>query len=155
MAPHRNLKGLALPFPRKDGGIRAHGQASGKDVLTGGAGNDHLIGGAGNDILIGGAGADIFRFSALSDSNTFSYDTITDFNAAELDKIDLSQLDANAGKKGNQAFTFIGAASFSGTAGELSFASNFLSADVDGDGSADFGLWIVNVSSLTAAQFWL
>lgn len=127
----------------------------GNDILIGGNGNDILIGGAGADTLTGGAGADIFRFSALSDSNTFSYDTITDFNAAELDKIDLSQLDANARTRGNQAFKFIGAASFSGTAGELSFSAGFLSADVDGDGASDFGVWILNVSTLTSAQFWL
>ncbi|MDQ8699025.1 M10 family metallopeptidase C-terminal domain-containing protein [Hyphomicrobium sp. LHD-15] len=137
---------------------------AGKDVLSGNGGNDHLIGGDGADILIGGAGADtltggagadVFRFSALSDSNTLSYDTITDFNAAESDKIDLSQLDANAGSRGNQAFAFIGASSFSGVAGQLSFSNGFLSADVNGDGASDFGVWILNVTSLTAAQFWL
>jgi serralysin len=129
--------------------------AAGNDTLDGGDGNDILIGGLGTDMLTGGVGADIFRFGALNESNTFSYDTITDFDAAELDKIDLSRLDANAGASGNQAFTFIGASSFTGVAGQLSFSSGFLSADVNGDGTSDFGVWLLNVASLGSAQFWL
>jgi serralysin len=137
---------------------------AGTDTLTGNGGDDHLEGGAGNDILIGGlgadtltggAGADVFRFGALNESNSFSFDTITDFNAAELDKIDLKLLDANATARNNQAFTFIGASSFTGVAGQLSFSGGFLSADVNGDGTSDFGVWLLNVASLDAAQFWL
>jgi len=137
---------------------------SGNDTLTGNAGADTLIGGGGNDILIGGlgadtltggAGADIFRFSALNESNTLGFDTITDFDAAELDKIDLSRLDASPRAGGNQAFTFIGASSFSGTAGQLSFSAGVLTADVDGDGNVDFGIYLTGVTGLTASQFFL
>ncbi len=59
----------------------------GNDVLYGGAGNDHLYGGSGNDTLYGGAGADTFHFVGND-----GHDKIKDFNVAEGDVLDLSQL---------------------------------------------------------------
>lgn len=68
----------------------------GNDVLRGGDGNDVLIGNAGYDILYGGAGADIFVASpsdfAAKHGNNKVYDTVMDFNAAEGDMIDLSNI---------------------------------------------------------------
>jgi Ca2+-binding RTX toxin-like protein len=53
-------------------------------VVTGGAGNDWLSGDRGNDTLAGGAGADIFHTFAEA-----GIDRVTDFNAAEGDRIQL------------------------------------------------------------------
>ncbi len=67
----------------------------GDDILNGGAGNDRVLGGAGNDILsgeqgrnrlTGGADADQFVLNAL-DKN---FDIITDFKAAQGDRITVS-----------------------------------------------------------------
>ena len=136
---------------------------AGNDVLDGKAGNDVLVGGDGNDILIGGlgadvitcgAGADIVRFSVLNDSNTFSYDTITDFDAS-VDIIDLKLLDASTKQAGNQAFKYLGDTNFTGVAGQLIFSNGFLSADVNGDATADFCVYLQNVASLASAQFYL
>jgi Ca2+-binding RTX toxin-like protein len=55
---------------------------SGSDSINGGGGNDVIDGGAGTDYLTGGRGADTFIFHAHS-----QYDVITDFNAAEGDRI--------------------------------------------------------------------
>lgn len=55
---------------------------SGSDTINGGGGNDVIDGGAGTDYLTGGRGADTFIFHAHS-----QYDVITDFNAAEGDRI--------------------------------------------------------------------
>ena len=60
------------------------------NTLNGGAGNDELDGGYGTDTLTGGAGADIFTFSSKADGKNI--DHITDFNAAEGDKIRLSDI---------------------------------------------------------------
>ncbi|MES2339820.1 MAG: Calx-beta domain-containing protein [Pseudomonadota bacterium] len=49
------------------------------DTLIGGSGADILFGGMGGDTLTGGAGADIFRYSAVAQSSSTYYDTITDF----------------------------------------------------------------------------
>lgn len=121
------------------GNDRLYGGA-GNDDLLGGAGNDLLVGGSGNDFLVGGAGADTFRFTSISDSRVGSLrDVIDDFRpGSEGDVIDLSSIDANTLRSGNNAFSFIGKAGFSGTAGELRYSGTIISGDVNGDGRADF-----------------
>lgn len=121
------------------GNDRLYGGA-GNDDLLGGTGNDLLVGGAGSDFLVGGAGADTFRFTRVSDSRVGAQrDVIDDFRPdTEGDVIDLSAIDANTLRSGNNAFTFIGKAAFSGTAGELRYSGTIISGDVDGDGRADF-----------------
>ncbi|MCC5607327.1 hypothetical protein LC612_11135 [Nostoc sp. CHAB 5834] len=66
---------------------------TGNDILQGGAGNDNLNGGGGNDILTGSTGSDIFEFSTgrAFTIATFGVDQISDFSAAEMDKISLSK----------------------------------------------------------------
>lgn len=61
----------------------------GNDHLEGGAGADILAGGLGSDHLTGGLGADAFRFDTKIDPS-IGADLITDFNAAEGDRIELS-----------------------------------------------------------------
>ena len=68
----------------------------GNDVLMGGEGNDTLEGGAGDDLMVGGAGNDTMTGGADADTFVFhddhGNDRITDFNASEGDKIDLTTL---------------------------------------------------------------
>ena len=61
----------------------------GNDRLTGNDINNVIDGGAGNDTLTGGMGADTFVFR-----NGYGQDTVTDFSAAQGDKIDLTGLSA-------------------------------------------------------------
>ena len=64
----------------------------GNEILLGGSGEDVLFDGAGNDILTGGADADLFIIGGGDDR-------ITDYNQAEGDIIDLSELvDIEAGE---------------------------------------------------------
>jgi Ca2+-binding RTX toxin-like protein len=77
-----------------------HG-GNGDDALYGQDGDDRLLSGRGNDTLSGGAGADVFEYR-MSDLTTLTWpggslqihlvDTITDFSAAEGDRIDLGSL---------------------------------------------------------------
>jgi Ca2+-binding RTX toxin-like protein len=67
----------------------------GDDIISGGAGNDRLIGGLGNDTLIGEQGRD--RLTGGADADRFvlntldkNFDIITDFQAAQGDKIMVS-----------------------------------------------------------------
>ena len=128
---------------------RLYGQA-GNDLLYGGDGNDVIAGGAGSDTLWGGGGADIFVFEGIGDSRLtalrsdgakFLPDWIRDF-VSGMDRIDLSAIDARAGTGANDAFTFIGAAAFTGQAGQLRYdlagKTMHIMGDVDGDGRADF-----------------
>lgn len=128
----------------------------GKDTLLGGTGNDTLTGGQSRDELTGGTGVDVFVLVLTSDSGTTAAlrDLITDF-ASGIDKVDLSLLDANALLGGNQAFSFIGSAAFTGTSGQLRYASGLLSADLNGDSIADIVVEFQNLTPLVAGDFFL
>ena len=131
---------------------------SGDDKIYGGRGNDVLRGGAGADTFIGGAGydqmyagngqdRDVFKFLEPGDSPADSDDTRDQIFEFKLryDKIDLSRMDADINKDGNQAFRFSdrGAAANSvwftgGLEDSEGKKYSRVSADVDGNGSADF-----------------
>jgi Ca2+-binding RTX toxin-like protein len=96
---------------------------TGNDYLFAGAGDDLLDGGTGTDVLAGGNGGDLFDWNSTNETSVTvaTADLITDFNIVEGDRIDLSSIDANAYLAGDQAFTFIGTAGFSGNPGELNY----------------------------------
>jgi Ca2+-binding RTX toxin-like protein len=96
---------------------------AGDNALSGEAGADVLIGARGVDIMRGGAGADTFVWRIENESSTqvAAMDLVVDFDPLAGDLIDLSGIDANVFAAGNQAFTFIGAAAFSGAPGEVNF----------------------------------
>ena len=154
------VAGNSVEFLRAsvDTGIRLTGNEIANSI-RGGAGNDTLIGGGGGDTLVGGGGADQFRLSLLADSTTDATgrDRIIDFSAAEGDTIDLHIIDAVAHSPGNQAFTFIGTAAFSGAEGELRYApsgpNTLLTGDVNGDKLPDFAIILNGAHSFTASNF--
>ncbi|MGO1074297.1 calcium-binding protein [Inquilinus sp. CA228] len=124
------------------------------DTLKGGIGDDILIGGAGTDAMIGGGGADIFRFAAASESTAgVGRDFVIDFIHVEGDKIDLAAIDANTRVFGNQAFTYIGNQTFHNVAGELRFSGSILAGDTNGDGRADFEVFVRMHGALVAGDF--
>ena len=132
----------------------------GNDLLRGDDGNDTLRGGQGLDMLTGGIGADRFDFRLTGDSapDLATQDIITDFNAAEGDRIDLRAIDAAEELAGNQDFHLI-SGNFSGTAGEIGLVAQgadlMVMADTDGDGLADFVLLLTDLATLTAVDFLL
>lgn len=130
----------------------------GNDRLEGKQGDDILAGGGGRDVLIGGSGADRFDFA---DGDLIGRDVITDF-AAGGDVVNFGAMDANSGRGGNQGFSFIGAAEFSGTAGELrsdeltytdGTVVTIVEGDRDGDGDMDFQLELRGQHVLGAGDF--
>lgn len=121
--------------------------AAGNDALHGDWGRDILVGGVGADLLSGGTQGDIFRFLSAAEIGTGPHrDTITDFQRG--DRIDVSRLDAVEALGGNQAFSFVGAARFSGAGGELRFVNQVLYGDTDGDGVPNFALTVEEIGSL-------
>jgi serralysin len=136
---HRNISIAYNTVIENAVGGSARDYLYGNDVsnkLTGNGGNDVLDGAKGNDIYSGGAGLDEFRISEIGWN-----DEILDFTSGS-DKVRLSEIDANAGAAGNQAFAWVGTAAFSHTAGELRTYTqgddHFVAGDVNGDGIADF-----------------
>ena len=149
------------------GGDNLRGDAAG-DHLRGGKGADRLIGGDGRDVLIGGdagggfpgdGAADVFVFRDIGETarGHGNRDVIRDFEAGR-DVIDLSGIDAVEGG-GDSAFTFIGAAGFSGRAGELRAVkvgnNTLISGDVDGDAQADFEIFLNGAITLGSDDFLL
>ncbi|MEZ0170881.1 calcium-binding protein [Microvirga sp. TS319] len=140
------------------GNDRLTGGASG-DKLEGFGGNDILYGKAGADKLYGGAGADTFVFKSTGDSTVSASgrDTIFDFTPSQKDRIDLHVIDANKKAAGDQAFSFIGSQSFHKKAGELRYEKYgtgvLVSGDVNGDGQADFSIYVKGLSTLSKAYF--
>ena len=134
---------------------RIYGQ-QGNDILRGDAGNDLLVGGTGRDIMAGGSGRDRFDFDNLADSRGAARDLISDFQH-RFDRIDVSTLDANTTRGGNQRFSFIGDNDFSGRAGELHAihvgSVIRVEGDVNGDGRADFAIDVDGTNLLTAIDF--
>ena len=117
------------------------------DLLIGLKGKDTLHGGPGADVLIGGKGKDRFLYTALEDSlvNEEGRDHILDFG--KKDKINLQAL--------ADELQFIKKGKFSGTAGEVRFAKETLSLDIDGDGTADFAVALPGVTKLKGSNLLL
>lgn len=122
----------------------------GNDQLNGNAGFDFLAGGRGKDILTGGTENDIFGYSSIKDSGPkkAARDVITDFEDG-INRIDVSNIDANTKVAGDQDFVFIGVdAAFGGHRGELrarTIASGFLiEADLNGDRKVDFAIEVID-----------
>ena len=128
---------------------------AGNDILDGGDGDDYLVGGAGIDKIWGGNGIDYFAFGndIVRQAGT---DEVMDF-ARSVYKLDLSCIDANAGAAGDQAFRLIGTKNFSRKAGELQVKAYgdgvMVAGDVNGDGVADFNIWVHGVSRLSGGDF--
>jgi serralysin len=139
---------------------------AGANALSGGGGNDRLAGGLGHDTLTGGAGNDVFDFNIYSESFVGAgiRDVITDFQSG-LDDIDLTGIDADAGRSGDQDFRFIGTKGFSGKAGDLHYQTfdqagtandvTIVSGDVNGDRVADFEIEIAGIVQLSQSDFLL
>lgn len=132
----------------------------GFDSLNGGAGQDTLQGGDYRDTLTGGYSADIFRYASLEDSpgstEHTSADLITDFTPG-LDRIDLSRIDAIAGRSGNNAFTFRGESDFRGDYGSITYrhqdGETLIMVETDGWQGTDMEIRLSGTHTLTAADF--
>ena len=127
---------------------------SGNNELKGRAGDDTLIGGGGADLLYGGDGWDTFDYNRTTDSTPGSqHDVIADFQGGAkgpfltFDVIDVRDIDANPGVAGDQAFTWIGSAAFSGI-GQMRYADGMLQASVDADAAPEFEIELTGAPTL-------
>jgi hypothetical protein len=119
---------------------------AGRDHFAGGTGDDSFYGGLGRDQLHGGAGANTYIYRSAADSIATAADTIQMQSGDDI--FDLSRIDANSATAANDTFTYIGAAAFSGVAGELRVVqvaqrTHIIEGDVDGDRTADLYIGLV------------
>ncbi|MEL7088491.1 MAG: hypothetical protein AAGL98_08650, partial [Planctomycetota bacterium] len=129
----------------------------GNDTISGSQGGDTIFGRGGVDTMTGNGGDDVFLYTDVSESAPSGPDVITDFTTGDM--ISLSDIDANTGVTGDQAFSFIGAAAFT-AAGQLRAVNTSgndwtVEGDVDGDGIADLQIQVTTSdgSPLDAADF--
>jgi hypothetical protein len=139
---------------------------AGNDTIFAASGSDVIAGGTGRDTMTGGANADRFDFDAVAETGrtAATRDIIKDF-VHNVDKIDLSTIDANGGGAGDAAFTFLAAngAAFTGAGAELRWVQNnpagtandktIVEGDLNGDRVADFQIELTGLKVLTAGDF--
>lgn len=124
------------------------------DAIFGSNGANRITGAQGFDQMTGRGGADQFVFRAAADARVSNdnVDIVVDFSRAQGDKINLHAMDANTAATGNQDFHLINTA-FTGHAAELSFQEGFVQGDINGDGRADFQIYLHNVTAMQASDF--
>jgi Ca2+-binding RTX toxin-like protein len=151
-----------------DGGDQLLGN-DGDDSIYGEDGNDRINGGQGQDDMVGGTGADMFIFdenALVGYAPGLIGDVIYDFSQAEGDRISVGSIDAKIGVRGNQVFTFIGEAEFTGVAGQLRYIgydnaettgvpSLEIFGDVNGDAIADFEIYVIGINVLNTTDILL
>ena len=125
----------------------------GNDTLRGENGNDMLRGDAGRDFLIGGKGADRFDFNSVSDSRggSSTRDVIKAGDGAVAmegvgksggDRIDVSGIDADITKAGNQKFDFGGTGKGDLSVINVGGGHSLVRANIDNDKAFEFQLLI-------------
>jgi Ca2+-binding RTX toxin-like protein len=136
------------------------------DTFIGNFADNRLTGGGGTDTLIGGDGADHFTFGGraghfkYADGLGAAADTVSDFNALQGDKIDVSAVGRTHFSQPPEDLltcTFIGESEFTGVAGEVRYeqigTNTWISCDRNGDASADFQIKCEGTIAFTANDF--
>jgi len=166
----------------EDGGDEPIEQQSGSDLAIkhhgtthdhwsrAGAGDSHRNGGSGNDVhhgapgaddLLGDSDADTFVFKTAADSTRgqTGRDSIFDFSGAHGDRIDLADIYANWAASGDQGFTDLGTAAFTGKAGQSHCdkqdSDTYVYGGTNGDRNADFAVHLDDAASLSKDYFLL
>lgn len=122
------------------------------DILIAGDGKDSITGRQGADIMSGGKGPDTFIYNSIKDSwimkktiPTIDFsrvDTITDFDGAKGDKINLKN-------KSFGKLSYIGDSSFSGKGGEVRFDRGSLQVDTS-NSKFLMNVFLSNVTTFSA-----
>lgn len=124
---------------------------SGDDFVNGGAGNDIVRGSSGIDTLTGGTGADTFVFDYAGDSRAGDgIDTITDFNPAQGDVINIGATVEGYGYNNSYYWELVNPANVDHTHQQMTLtydlATNRTTLNMyfgDGDPDIDVTLYIV------------
>ena len=129
---------------------------AGNNTISGNGGSNILIGGLGVDTMRGNLGADTFDFNAILESLVgTSRDIIADFSSTQLDKIDLSTIDANSTLVNDQAFAaaILTSGAFT-AAGQLRLVGDILSGNTDNNfATSEFEIQLTGVTTLSGADF--
>ena len=105
----------------------------------------------------GNLGADIFDFNDITEALVVAglRDIIMDFSSAQLDKIDLSTIDADSTLVNDQAFAaaILTSGAFA-AAGQLRLVGDILSGNTDNNfATSEFEIQLTGVTTLSGADF--
>ena len=128
---------------------------AGRDTIYGNFGDDTIEGGKGSDRMYGGADSDVFVFDdgdSARGAGTSGRDVIFDFSSDE-DILNLSAIDANTRRGGDQNFTFSESAARNAVWFTRSGDTIIVYGDTNGDRKADFEIELRNITSLSDADF--
>src|SRR5262249_40185668 len=120
--------------------------------------NNYFQGGTGKDTHTGAGGRDVFDFDAVTHSPSGSArDVITDFKHL-LDHLDVSGIDADTTRAGNQAFRFAGTEVFGSTPGVIGYSvsggNTIVRGSTDTDSAVEFQIQLNGLVTLTAHDFY-
>jgi Ca2+-binding RTX toxin-like protein len=130
------------------------------NLLIGNDATNVLDGSYGKDTLTGGGGIDAFLWKSIDEIGHFNFDPdiVTDFSIAQGDVLHFTNIDANANVAGNQDFTFIGNAAFTG-AGQINWftdgANTFIQLNTDADLTVDGVIQLNGVTNGDAVLMFL
>jgi trimeric autotransporter adhesin len=128
------------------------------NIIIGNDGANIIDGSYGKDTLTGAGGADTFLWKSIDEIGLFNFDPdiVTDFNRAQGDILDFSQIDADETVGGNQAFTFIGTAGFTGPGQVTSFTNGtdtFIYMNTNADLTVDGIIQVSGAHTVDASWF--
>ena len=108
----------------------------------------------------GGAGIDVFRWLSVGETSASAQnaDVVLDFNHRALERLDLARIDADALAGGNQAFSFIGRAQFTGAGQvryEIAGSEAHVLLNTDADLEAEGLMRLAKVQILSRGDFFL
>ena len=119
----------------------------------------NLVGGFGRQFIDLNSGSNIITYLSVADSTSMSgIDAISGFTPMK-DIFDLSWIDANTFVAGQQSFSYIGTAAFSGTAAQVRYYQDpstkltYVQAKLAGETSADMTIAMNGLYTLSASNF--
>ena len=135
--------------------------SSASDMFKGDGGPNWFQGGSSQDIATGGAGRDLYDFDRIQDSlpGPGDRDLILDF-APSSDRIDLTEIDADATVPGNQAFVLLDTdpPAFTGPGQLGRFRSGgdvIVRGSTDGDAAPEFEIQLTGLTFVGGDAFYL
>jgi hypothetical protein len=133
--------------------------SSASDRFTGDGGPNWFQGGGSQDIATGGAGRDLYDLDRVQDSlpGPNDRDLILDL-APQSDRIDLTGIDADTTIPGNQAFTWVGTADFTGP-GQLGYFRSgsdvIVRGSIDADTTSELHIQLAGLTGIGGYVFYL
>jgi Ca2+-binding RTX toxin-like protein len=129
------------------------------NTIVGNDGQNTIVGGRGRDTLIGGGGGDVFVWTSTADTGIGANqaDVVgADFDPVAGDLLAFNPIDADVTVAGDQAFTFIGGATFTAPGQIRAFSDStdtFIQLNTDDDAQQEAVVRVTGVHEVDVTWF--